>query len=390
MWLGQMLGQAGLRMFQIAALWWIVVSPVADSGKQLAIFMVISALPSLVFVKLIGKTIDTQRTRRILLVSDAAAWAALLICAFLLNNSILCFPGAVFMGFLVALAEAFLDPCFNKAVKEVVEPEDVENAVAFQSSTQSIANFTGAVAGAMLIDFLGIAKIFLLSSSAYLLAGIINYFVRFKRTSVQGESETATDLSGWKILESLPLIKRVLIGFGFVNFFVTPTLVVLPLYTNKTLKATASVLGQLEASLWIGLIAGTFLSNRFKIGRENFAGGAIRLGAVCIFITGISLIVPGIIADKFVYMAALFLTGGSIGVNNVKFITLFQETVDPAVKGRFFALMQAMIGFTFPVAYFIFGFLADYASPPNLCLIQGLGSLVLAGYFMRLARSSNL
>lgn len=375
-----MLGQGGLRMFQIAALWLLVSSSGGASGKKVGLFMVMAAIPSLALVKLIGKTVDKAAARKILLAGDAFACAFLFAAAGLLERSALGFAGIVVIGFFVAAAEAFLDPTFNKAVKEVVDENEVEEAVAFQASTQSLANFGGAVAGAVLIDAIGIPNIFLLCAFCYLTAGVFNYFIKFKPPPSEAHPPQLEGISGWKILDGQPLLKRVLIGFGLVNFFITPTLIVIPLYTSKTLRATASVLGQLEASLWIGLLAGTFFSSKLQ-----FTRNIIKLGAFCMFASGVALAVPGLVVDRYIYTLALFLVGFSIGVNNVKFITLFQETVAPAVKGRFFALMQAMIGFTFPVAYFIFGFLSDFASPPGICLLQGAGVLALSVYFYRLS-----
>lgn len=383
MWVGQMLGQGGLRMFQIAALWLLVGSAGGASGKKVGLFMVMAAIPSLALVKIIGKTVDRAAARKILLTGDAFAGAVMFAAALGLWSSALGFAGIVAIGFFVAAAEAFLDPTFNKAVKEVVDESEVEEAVAFQASTQSLANFGGAVAGAVLIDLIGIPKIILLCAFCYLTAGVFNYFIKFRPQPADAPQPSASGgegVSGWKILDGQPLLKRVLIGFGLVNFFITPTLIVIPLYTSKTLHATASVLGQLEASLWIGLIAGTFVSSKLQ-----FTRNIIKLGAFCIFASGAALAVPGLVTGRYVYTLALFLIGLSIGVNNVKFITLFQETVEPAIKGRFFALMQAMIGFTFPVAYFIFGLLSDFASPPAICLLQGAGVLALSAYFYRLS-----
>jgi len=385
MWICQMCGQAGLRMFQIAALWWIVTVPAGGSGGKMGIFMMAAALPSLLFVKLIGRTVDAVRTGRVLLFCAVSAAGILALCSVSLKSGRIGFYGLAVLGFLVALAEAFLDPSFNKAVREVAAAEDLENAVAFQASTQSLANFGGAVAGAMLIDRLGVANVFLLSAAGYLCAGALSRFIKFTPVP-RAAGAAGAELSGWGILAGMPLIKKVLIGFGFVNFFVTPVLVIMPLYTSKALGGTASLLGRLEAALWIGLIGGTFLSNSFRVPQGDYTRGAIRLGAFCVLAAGLSLIIPGLLTDRFVYMAALLVTGLSIGVNNVKFITLFQTVVEPAVKGRFFALMQAMIGFSFPVAYFSFGFLADRFSPQTLCLIQGCGAAAVSVYLAGLSR----
>jgi hypothetical protein len=61
--------------------------------------------------------------------------------------------------------------------------------------------------------------------------------------------------------------------------------------------------------------------------------------------------------------------------------------VQPELKGRFFALMQALLSFTFPAAFFLFGLLAEVMTPPRVCLIQALGVLAISGYFLRLSQT---
>jgi hypothetical protein len=79
------------------------------------------------------------------------------------------------------------------------------------------------------------------------------------------------------------------------------------------------------------------------------------------------------------------LAGASLGITNVKFVTLFQRVVPGPVKGRFFATMQAIIGFSFPVAYMVFGYLGDLMSPSRVCLVQATGILLVAMWFYHLS-----
>ncbi|MDD3146363.1 MAG: MFS transporter, partial [Candidatus Riflebacteria bacterium] len=66
--------------------------------------------------------------------------------------------------------------------------------------------------------------------------------------------------------------------------------------------------------------------------------------------------------------------------------TLFQRVVADEIKGRFFAAMQAIIGFSFPVAYLVFGYLSDVLSPDRVCIVQGTGILAVSLWFYRLSR----
>lgn len=382
LWIGQCLSQAGTRMYQIAILWWIVSEIPSDSGTALGLFLVLGALPSILLVKIIGSVIDKTKSKVVLVSSDLLAFAVTLVVGLALDNHLLNLIMVYIAGLLIALTEAFFNPTINKAVPELVEQEHIESAVAFQSSTQYLANFGGAVMGAVLIGKLGIPMVIYLNALSYLVSAVINYIIRFRYLIPPvKEEEISAQTSGWKILEGLPVLKNILIGFGLINFFATPTLVILPLYTKATLHSDASVLGFLEASLWIGLILGNF-----SAGALSFVKSTVKLGSICLFVLGLGLFFPGLLINKFFYMAMLLIAGTALGINNVKFVSLFQNVVEPVIKGRFFALMNAMICFTFPVAFLLFGILADKLSPPHVCLIQGAGVMGIALYFGSLAR----
>lgn len=382
-WLGQICSQAGGRMYQMAMIWWILGLGGDSPGSLVGLFMVMAALPSLLLVKRIGRTIDQRPSQRLLVTCDVLASITVSLVALALHQGWLMLPFAYVAGLIAACLQAFIDPTLNKAVGDVVEKEDYESAVGLLASTQSLANFAGAVAGALLIEVAGIWGTAALAACGYAISASATALARF-RPFVASSNVSEASAAGWAILTDYPLLKKILIGFGFINFFATPTLVVLPIYVKRTLGATASTLGQLEACLWVGLIVGTALAGRITMASR------VRLGAICVLIFGMALAVPGIVTSAPAYGMALFVGTVALGINNVKFISLFQETVAPEIKGRFFALMQAILGFTFPIAYFLFGSLTDYLSPPLVCLVQGVGTMTLALYFLRLATEESL
>ncbi len=379
-WLGQLLSQGGIRMMQIALVWWIVSAGGTHSGRDVGLFMIMGALPSLLLVKFIGDFVDRHRSKPILIGCDLLAGAASLAVAAALILGSLNLYSAMLGGFIIALFQAFFNPTLNRAVAEACDPADIESAVALQTSTQSLASFGGAMAGALLIDRLGIPGVVILNAVSYLVSAALNALLVLPHASPKADPSQPRGPSGWEIISGMPLVKRVLLGFGAVNFFLSPILLVLPLYVKEVLGGGPSLLGLLEASFWIGLLAGT-LTSKWWSWTENL----VRIGAVCIAVMGTCLLIPGFIPNFKLYLAALFATGAALGVNNVKFISLFQGCIPQRFKGRFFALLQAICTASFPLAYFAFGLLSDWINPSNTCLIQGAGTLILAVYFLQLS-----
>lgn len=390
LWGGQVFSQAGTRIYQIAMLWWILGRSAGSGGRETGLFLVIGALPGILLVKTIGHTVDRLRTKSLLVVCDLTALVVTLAVTALLWRDQLPLWGAFLAGFVLALLQAFLDPTMSKAVPELVEPEDIEAGVAFQTSTQSLANFGGAVAGAVLINVLGIPGVALVNAVSYLVSTVCSASLEIKESAPAPAAATTngpgfepvTTRMTWSGLAAYPVVRGVLAASAAVNFFATPTLVILPLYAKHALGGDASTLGMLEAAVWLGLIIGTFAAPLVTYDRS-----VARLGAAGIFVFGLGLFLPGLIIHTSFYVTMLLLAGTSLGICNVKFVAMFQEQIPAAVKGSFFALMQALISFTFPVAFFLFGVLGDLFTAPHVCLIQGGGTMALAAGFLLLIKT---
>ncbi len=403
LWLGQVTSQAGNKIYQIAIIWWILNENPVHGGFALGAFMVAGALPSLLFCNLIGRVVDRMPARRMLVSCDLVSTTLLAGIGWALYTGNLDLKVAFLMSFLLATAEGFFNPAVTKCLPSLVDEEAIEQAVAFQASTQYLASFGGSVLGAMLIGWLGIPLLISLTALNYFVSAMIELTIKFPEDSRSEGADTNTDAkdsgdsSGQKSPDEnaklpaaessgnidwqrFPLLKSLLTGFGLVNFFATPVLIVIPLYVKKVLLAEARTLGFLEASLWIGILLGTFAAALFRSGRRT-----IRLGAASMLVFGICMFIPGFFASSVAFGAALFFAGMSLGINNVKFITLFQRVVADEIKGRFFAAMQAIIGFSFPIAYLVFGYLGDLLSPDRVCLVQGIGILAVSAWFYRLS-----
>ena len=93
---------------------------------------------------------------------------------------------------------------------------------------------------------------------------------------------------------------------------------------------------------------------------------------------------PAFVPSFQVSAVSLFVAGLALGVNNARFFVFAQNAVADHEKGRFFSILSAVIGFTFPVAYLLFGLLVDTVSVTTVMVAQGAGIGLLAFYFLSL------
>ncbi len=378
LWIGQILSQSGARMVQIAVLWWGINQAGPLAGRWAGGLLVLSALPSLLFVKIFGLLIDRWPSRNILLLADIASALFVGFLALGFYKGIVSTPFIYAMGFGLATCQALLDPTLNKSVAQVASAESLDKAVTLASSTQSLASFAGAMLGAVLIDKIGVVLTLSLASLGYLIAAAASGVTYFRPVAGEGPNEEISE-TPWQVLNHYPFLKKLLFGFGFVNFFGTPTLLVLPLYVKRVLEMKASDLGMLEGALWLGLICGTWCSRSIK-----YQGSILHVAFICLAFLGSAFALPALVPGFAISLGCLTVAGLALGINNAKFFVLFQNQVADREKGRFFAILSAIVGFSFPVAYLFFGLMVDLVPVTSVMVAQGLGVIGVAFYFLLL------
>ncbi|WP_078987447.1 MFS transporter [Streptomyces sp. XY332] len=369
-WLGQVLTQAGIRMFQVGISWWLIgYATSGDGGFAAGLFMAVSTLPAVVLAPFVARAIARFAHRSLLRTAAGGAGAAAAALAVWTCASDLPVAAAYAAALALATCQAFFDPCLTTSVPELVDDADIEAATGFELSTQSLASLGGALLGALVVDVAGVAGLAVGCAAAYATAAVLIATVRF-RTAGAGtaahpeEAEPRRTLR--QLLGAMPYVRGILLCFTAANLFTTAVFVVMPLYTASVLHGDGATVALLEASLGVGTLIGSFTGARVP-------GRPAVVGTACLAAMAAALALPGLIAARPVIAGALLVTGWCVGVIGVRFVALFQRLVPAADKPAFFAVMQAVLGATFPVASLLFGFLGDHLSAQTLCLIQAAG-----------------
>ncbi|RAJ58329.1 putative MFS family arabinose efflux permease [Streptomyces sp. Amel2xB2] len=394
-WIAQVLTQASARMFQVGIVWWLVqYAAESEPGLASGAFLAVSTLPAVALAPVVAAVIARNPHRSVMAAAAAGAGAVAACTAAWAFTTPLPTGVAYGAALLISGCQALFDPCLTTSVPELVDDADIEAATGFELSTQSIAGLAGGLLGPLVVDAWGLPGIVAGCAGAYLLAALLICVSRFPRTSPRGtgiegtrgggtaaqsagepapgsEASAAPRRTLRQILAELPFIRRVLLCFAAANVFTTAVFVVMPLYTASVLRADGSTVALLEVSLGIGTLAGSFTGGRLP-------GRPTTVGAVCLGLMAASFALPGMFADRTAFVAAMVVAGWCVGAVGVRFVALFQRLVPPADKPGFFAVMQSLLGATFPLASLLFGVLGDQISPRTLCLVQAMGLVPVA------------
>ncbi|MFE1793357.1 MFS transporter [Streptomyces sp. NPDC059525] len=369
-WLGQVLTQAAVRMFQVGTAWWIVAYAVDDArGLASGLFMAACTLPAVALAPVVASAVARFVHRSVLRTAAALAGGASGALALWASGGGLPLAAVYAAGLALAACQAFFDPCLTTSVPELVDDADIETATGFELSTQSLAGLGGALLGALTVDRAGVAGLASGCAAAYLGAALLVASARF-RTVGPGAVADAPAPSRprplRRILAELPYVRRILVCFTAANLFTAAVFVVIPLYTRSVLAGGGGTVALLEASLGTGTLVGAFTGARMP-GRPTVAG-AYGLGLMAL-----ALALPGLLTHRAAVMGCLVVAGWCAGAVSVRFVALFQRLVPAADKPGFFAVMQAVLGASVPVASLAFGLAGDFVSPQVLCLVQGVG-----------------
>ncbi|MGW1077507.1 MFS transporter [Streptomyces sp. NPDC002537] len=373
-WLGQVLTQAAVRMFQVGVSWWLVAYALdGNNGLASGLFMAVSTLPAVALAPVVARAVARLAHRTLLRAAAATAGAAATALAVWAYTSGLPLPAAYAATLALATCQAFFDPCLTTSVPELVDDEDIEAATGFELSTQSLASLGGALLGALIVDRAGVSGLAVGCAAAYVTAAALIATARFRPAATGAEDGTdgGERRTLRAVLSGLPFVRKILLSFTAANLFTTAVFVVIPLYTKSVLHGGGGTVALLEASLGTGTLIGSFTGARVP-------GRPTVVGSLCLATMAVALGLPGIVGERPVIAGCLAVAGWCVGVIGVRFVALFQRLVPPADKPAFFAVMQAVLGATFPVASLLFGLLGDKLSPQTLCLVQAAGLLPAA------------
>lgn len=184
-WLGQVLTQAAVRMFQVGVSWWIVAYAVPEArGLASGLFMAVCTLPAVALAPVVAGVVARCAHRSVLRTAAALAGVASAALALWAYGGGLPLTTVYAAGLALATCQAFFDPCLTTSVPELVDDADIETATGFELSTQSLAGLVGALLGALTVDRAGVAGLSAGCAAAYLGAAVLVASARFRTVAV--------------------------------------------------------------------------------------------------------------------------------------------------------------------------------------------------------------
>jgi MFS family permease len=369
LWAGAFTSSVGTWMQSVAQSWLLLT--ITGNPQYLAWAEGLQQAPFLVLSLVGGVLADRMDRRRILLLSQVVQLASAFLLAGLIYTHHIQVWMILVLALVVGVATAFGGPAYQALVPTLVDREDVPNAVALNSIQFNLARVIGPVLAGAAFATLGAAACFGLNGLSFF--AVIVALLLLKRGAPTGAASGS-------VLENLKAGLRAsygdralrgLIGLSFVGSLCAfPLLTFLPVFAKDVFKGDVKVFATFLAVFGLGAVCGA-------IGTAGF-GHVKRRGVVAIVMQmtfGALMIGFSLSRTKLVSFALLFFAGAALMIVFAMFMTLVQQNVDDAMRGRVVSVYSLAFRGAMPLGNVVAGFLVTLVPVP--WVLVGNGSLLV-------------
>jgi amino acid adenylation domain-containing protein len=359
---GQFASMIGTQLSTFAMGVWVY----QQTGRlfDFALLTMLALVPAILAAPIGGALVDRYDRRRVMLIADATAAAALGSLSLLLWLGWLELWQVLVAVTVGSVANAIQRPAYLAAVAQLVPKPYLPQANAVANSGTGVGILLGPVAGGLLVTLVGLHGVVALDMITSLIAVGTLLAVRFPNRLFRRRDETfgRALAGGWRfVIRRRPML--VMIAFFVpVNYLIA---VVTVLVTPWVLSfGDAVTLGVVTAAGGVGAVAGTVAmvvwggTRRLAVGMVGFTAGM-----------GVGSIVAGLWPAPVAAAVGLFLYWAALTVLNAHWVSIIQIKVGQELQGRVLSVNQLLATTMMPVGFVTAPALAD--------LVGGVATLLI-------------
>ncbi|WP_220449784.1 MFS transporter [Nonomuraea longispora] len=349
---------------------------VADPLRlAVALYAVAAFLPQ-GLVSIFGGVLADRMNRRVLVMAaDGAIAAATLALALLMANGVTDLWIVLLAVAVRSLGAGVQTPAVQALIPQIVPGEHLMrvNGI-FQTIQSAMALIAPAAAGAIFAAS-GLVPVFFLDVvTAVIGIGLLALVtVPTLERAAEARASYRQDLTeGMRYIRTQPIVRWLLVVYAVIFLLTVAPSFVTPLMVARTFGSEEWMLAALEIAFGLGMLLGGVLMSTVLAKRS-------RMGLILVAVYGFGLVTValGLSGNLWVFYGFMFMFGLLVPLFSTPFMTLIQETVEPAMHGRVFSYVGIVMALATPIGMVVFGPLADVVSVQVLLMGAGLAAIVV-------------
>lgn len=354
-WFGMVVSNTGTWMQRVAQDWLVLVV-LGGGADAVGITTGLQFLPFLLVTPFGGLLADRLPKRKLLLATNTFMGLTGLALGILVLTGAAQIWHVYLLAFLLGVGTALDNPARQSFVGELVDRDDLTNAVALNSASFNAARLIGPGVAGVLISTIGTGPVFLLNAVSFAAPVLALMLLSKPAPETAPEPDDVSALArlaeGLRFVRGRPdLMLALLVVFGIgtfgLNFQMTTALMATEIYHRGP-----GAYGLLGSILAIGSLSGALLAaRRSRLRQRLIVGGALGFGVM--------EVAAGLMPNYLLFAVTLV----PIGVLTMTVLTAangyIQTTVPAAMRGRVLSLYVMILMGGTPAGAPIIGWVAD-------------------------------
>jgi MFS family permease len=369
---GQIVSLFGTWM-QATALGFLIYD-LTHSPAYLGLVGFATGVPTWLFMLYAGVIADRVARRTLLMITQTAMMVLALGLASLTFLHLVQPWHILVIALLLGTANAFEAPARQAFVLEMVEVQDMTNAIALNSAMFNTATALGPAAAGLTYAFFGPAWCFTINGVSFLAVIVALRLMRLKPFVPEpGRPSALADLKeGLRYVAGHPMIRTIVGLIGVVSLFGMSFVTLIPAWAVKILHGDAMTNGFLQSARGAGALAAALLIA--SLGRFQFRGRLLTFGT---FILPIVLAVFALVRWIPLSLALIFGSGLALILIFNLANALVQTFAPDALRGRIMSVYSLTFFGLMPIGALWIGLTAERLGQTAAILI-GAGVMLIA------------
>ncbi|ATW27858.1 MFS transporter [Candidatus Formimonas warabiya] len=371
---GRVISAVGDKFYTIALAWWVISSE-GNSGILLGILMASNILPVVLFGPVAGTLVDRMNRKTCMIIADIARFFSISIILILYLLDWLSLPLLYILVFCTSMFSPLFEAAANSSLENLTGREKLAQATALNSSVLQLSNIIGATLGGIFLAIAQVQGAMLVNALSYAVSLLFvwNIKTNLRQPERQKKEPYLSQLrEGFVyVIKGNRTIGYVLALYAISNFFASSILFFIPLVVKSLYHETVTWVAILEGSMAGGFVVVSlvlsFMQKGGNVYWRSFVGGWVIAGAFTLLVMD----------NPMIAACGLFCMGVAISWSGSAMQVLYQKSVSNEMKGRFFALMSALVYAGFPLTFLCNGFLLNLFSLKQLLIFNGVAVLIV-------------
>jgi MFS family permease len=334
-----------------------------------------NGLPTWIFTLYAGAIADRVSKRTLMVITQSGMMILALILAILTFSNIVQWWHILILSFLLGVFNAFDAPARQAFTLEMVDREDLTNAIALNSTMFNLAMVMGPAFGGLIYAWVGPGWCFTINAISFLAVIIALLLMKLKPfIPVRSNRSALSDVKeGLSYVVNHPSVKMLIFNLFITTLFALGIAALIPAWSVQVLGGDAATNGFLMAARGIGSLISALLIA--ALGHFRFRGKLWTINSLLLPITMLLFALLQWMIPSLLIMAGMgFAFMMIVNLSNA----MVQTRIADEMRGRVMGVYTFFFFGAMPIGALISGWSADIIGEPLTVFISAVILLLFA------------